>query len=151
MKTGQLAATSRNRDLNTACLPCQYFLPKLRYFIQSERQFKWDLEVENKLHMVKPLFGKWHSSSQNIHRLEVPLCRLRIGHTCLTHRFLRCDDDSHGREHCRANLSDLRVFYVCPLQDIFRRKHFSQLFRNCIPFHPAPLNITSYSVGVSIL
>ncbi|CAN7995165.1 unnamed protein product [Ixodes pacificus] len=51
-------------------------------------QSEWSLECENKLHSIKPALGMWESASRKIRRHEVLLCRLRIGHSYLTHKHL---------------------------------------------------------------
>lgn len=70
-------------------------------------------QTANKLHLVKPLLGKWDSSSQNSCKVGVILCGLRIGYTYLTRRFLPCGDDLPQCEHCEASLLVLHILCVC--------------------------------------
>lgn len=61
-ESDQPASTFHDLDVAIAALPYQDFLPKVRAFTPREWQSEWDLEVKNKLHPVKPLLEKWHSS-----------------------------------------------------------------------------------------
>ena len=56
--------------------------------LRKKWQFFWDQQIHSKLHAVHPKLGLWPHSSQERRREELILCRLRIGHTYLTHRHL---------------------------------------------------------------
>lgn len=45
-------------------------------------------EVNNKLHLIKPVLGEWKSCKHQERFMEAILCRLRIAHTHLMHSFL---------------------------------------------------------------
>ena len=55
--------------------------------------------IENKLRKIKDNIDVWPSSYHRNRKLEVSLCRLRIGHTLTTHKYFMegkhrrfCDD-----------------------------------------------------------
>ncbi|KAG1679877.1 RNA-directed DNA polymerase from mobile element jockey [Nymphon striatum] len=56
--------------------------------ILSIWQNKWDGEINNKLHAIKPKLGEWALAYRKSRKEESILCRLRVGHTYLTHSFL---------------------------------------------------------------
>ncbi|GFY39597.1 putative RNA-directed DNA polymerase from transposon X-element [Trichonephila inaurata madagascariensis] len=58
-----------------------------RQKLQSVWQSNWDQQTENKLHSVMPVLAPTVPSSSNRHE-QVIWTRLRLGHTCLTHRHL---------------------------------------------------------------
>lgn len=126
------------------------FLPKVRSLIHRQWQCEWDIEIDNKVHLVKPILGKWHSYSQETRRIEVILCRLRIGHTRVMHRFYMCGDDPSQSCHYGEAVTVLHILCVCPSLDKLRRKHFSPFYRNHIPLHPALLlgqeSLISYEI-----
>ena len=65
--------------------------PLVRKIVCEDWQKKWETdpaERDNKLRRIKPKLGVWHSSFQSDREWEVILCRLRMGHTRLTHSHL---------------------------------------------------------------
>ncbi|KAG1671734.1 RNA-directed DNA polymerase from mobile element jockey [Nymphon striatum] len=55
--------------------------------ILSIWQSKWDGEINNKLHAIKPKLGEWALACRKSRKEESILCRLRVGHSYLTHSF----------------------------------------------------------------
>ena len=51
-------------------------------------KFFWDQQIQSKLHAIHPKLGLWPHPSQERRRDELILCRLRFGHTYITHRHL---------------------------------------------------------------
>ena len=64
--------------------------------------------MNNKLHSIKPELRDWTSSYRSVRRDEVLLCRLRIGHTRLTHSFLFNDEDPPECDTCQCIITLLQ-------------------------------------------
>lgn len=99
-------------------------------------QLEWDREYDNKLHVIKPIFALWESSFHRERRVEVLLCRLRIGHTRLTDLHFLRDENVKLCAHCGKGLTVLHILWHCPFHHQLRRSSFPELFRGYFPFHP---------------
>ena len=73
--------------------------------LRKNWQSFWDEQVQSKLHAVHPELGLWPHRSQERRRDELILCRLRIGHTHLTHRHLLVGDPPPVCVSCQERLS----------------------------------------------
>ncbi|KAG1681088.1 Atrial natriuretic peptide receptor 2 [Nymphon striatum] len=69
-------------------------------------QSKWDGEINNKLHAIKPKLGEWALSYRKSRKEESILCRLRVGHTYLTHSFLLRNEAQPVCGRCQQTLTD---------------------------------------------
>ena len=102
-------------------LPCTDVFMKIQPFISSLWQERWDKEVGNKLHAIKPQIDEKYYSGCTNRKDEVIINRLRIGHTRLTHSFRmenrphpplcdQCEGD-HELTHCgREDLWKWAIF-----------------------------------------
>ena len=81
--------------------------------LRKNLQFFWDQQVQSKLHAVHPELGLWPHSSQERRRDELILCRLRIGHTYLTHRHLLSGDPPPACVGCQECLSVEHILIHC--------------------------------------
>uniref|UniRef100_A0A131YN93 Tick transposon n=1 Tax=Rhipicephalus appendiculatus TaxID=34631 RepID=A0A131YN93_RHIAP len=88
------------------------------------------------LHLVKPIVGEWKSCRHKERFIEVILCRLRIGHTHLTHNFLLKKEDMPQCEKCIQPLTVMYILITCPHTETERRKHFGVFYKRRIPMHP---------------
>lgn len=110
----------------------------LKSTINSHWQEFWERQSANKLQLIKPKIGKYLMPSGN--RLEeVLLCRLRVGHTLLTHGFLLGGEEPPQCRHCKCQLSILHILISCPLHERRRQQHFSVFYKYFLPLHPALL------------
>ena len=87
-----LAKLALNEAYTNIKIPYTDLVYYAKLNLRKNWQFFWDQQVQSKLHAVHPELGLWSHSSQERRRDELILCRLRIGHTYLTHRCnrLRC-------------------------------------------------------------
>ncbi|GBL90934.1 hypothetical protein AVEN_28029-1 [Araneus ventricosus] len=67
-------------------------------------QEKWNMETNNKLHVIKPVHSHWVTKLNR--RCDVVLTRLRIGHTRLTHKYLLFAESPPTCSHCGDILSN---------------------------------------------
>ncbi|XP_023228251.1 uncharacterized protein LOC111628656 [Centruroides sculpturatus] len=87
-------------------------------------QNMWNAQVHNKLHEIKPTIENWTRNKQYDRRSEVILCRLRIGHTRLTHQYLLKGADQPVCEYCNCFLSVKHILCNCIAFDQNRKQHF---------------------------
>ncbi|GFR13309.1 RNase H domain-containing protein [Trichonephila clavata] len=74
-------------------------------------QETWDQQVINKLHCIDPSTSHW--AAVQVRRPDVRLTRLRIGHTCLTHRHLLLGESPSVCNFCQCDLSILHILIEC--------------------------------------
>ncbi|KAG1677309.1 RNA-directed DNA polymerase from mobile element jockey [Nymphon striatum] len=75
---------------------------------ESWRQYsKWDGEINNKLHAIKPKLGEWALAYRKSRKEESILCRLRVGHTYLTHSFLLRNEAQPVCGRCQQPLTPI--------------------------------------------
>lgn len=87
------------------------------------------------VYLLKPSLEKWPRASQQTPSIEVLLCRLRIDHTCLTHRFLLWGEDPPQWEHCEGRLTVLHIWARLPLDAA--PSHFPLLFQTQYSLPPS--------------
>ncbi|KAL1447076.1 hypothetical protein WDU94_015622 [Cyamophila willieti] len=111
------------------CTP-EDFKPFISNILKKNWQTQWDsVSNTNKLKSIKPVIGKWSSSSQDKRHEEVVLTRLRIGHTRVTHSFLFTKTDPPS---CQCGLPvTVRHILNCPI--------YAQI-RSSLPCPPSLLN-----------
>ena len=78
--------------------------------IEGQLQKEWDLQLQNKLHQIKPTLGKWETASRKNRREEIILARLRIGHSKLTHNHLFLKQPSPKCNECNTKLTTSHIF-----------------------------------------
>ena len=89
-------------------------IPRVKECISKRFAKEWEEYRPTQLKHIKPLTDHWKSCHRKNRTEEVILCRLRLGHTVLTHSYIidhtlppicdTCDDDldvSHLLLHCR--------------------------------------------------
>ena len=94
-------------------LPHRDFIPCIKQAANQLFQFRWDLEVNNKMREITPQINPWKYYSMP-RRHEVSLCRLRIGHSRLTHGFLMCGEPQPFCEDCLVPLTIKHILTECP-------------------------------------
>uniref|UniRef100_A0A6B0V3M1 Putative tick transposon n=1 Tax=Ixodes ricinus TaxID=34613 RepID=A0A6B0V3M1_IXORI len=135
-KVDLLAASAKECPKLPLGLPHQDLKPLIQKFIMKSWQLDWDMEKENKLHVIKPLLGVWESSLHKNRHVEVLLCRLRIGQTSLTHLHLLCNEDVKLCDNCGKAMTVLHILWHCKSLNQQRQSCFPELFRDHLPFHP---------------
>ena len=81
--------------------------------LRKKWQFFWDQQIQSKLRAVHPKLGLWPNSSKERRRDELILCRLRKGHTYLTHRHLLVGDHPPICISCQERLSVEHILIYC--------------------------------------
>ena len=74
---------------------------------------EWQCVQNNKLKKIKDSVMKWNSSEQKNRRNEVVLCRLRLGHTKLTHGYLMEGKDPPKCSTCGVPITVHHILIEC--------------------------------------
>ena len=133
------ASTCATRNVDIHEIPYQDYKTTVKKCIRRSWQNEWNHELNNKLHVVKPLLDEWASARHRDRFFEVVLCRLRIGHTHLTHGYLLRGEDPPTCEHCSDPLTVVHILLECPAYDRYRQLHFAKFYSAHMPLHPALL------------
>ena len=89
------------------------YYPVIRGEVRGEWARSWRGIANNKLRTIKDDVSEWSSSLQKNRRQEVVLCRLRIGHTRLTHGWLLEGGQPPRCPHCNSRLTVKHVLAEC--------------------------------------
>lgn len=130
------AAAALSTDITPFDIPSQDLRTVLKRTINTKWQDFWNEQVHNKLHVVKPNLGK--SPHYLLDRLQDVLrCRMRIGHTHLTHGYLLRGNDQPQCAHCGVEISITHILITCSLHEDHRQRLFPCFYRKFLPMHPA--------------
>ncbi|GBN61781.1 hypothetical protein AVEN_97944-1 [Araneus ventricosus] len=86
-------------------------------------QNNWDLQMNNKLHFVKPFIDKWPVLPKR--ELDVKLTRLRIRHTRFTHKHLIFGERTPACPTCHTDFTINHILIECPTFKSHREYHFN--------------------------
>lgn len=120
------SASSNTRYINMG-VPCRDVYPSIRVALTISWQRIWRETTENKLRDIKPTVRPWSSSLCKDRRMEVVLCRLRIGHSLLTHGFLMERGPPPYCVDCLVPLTVKHIIAECPSFLAERRARFPGL------------------------
>ena len=98
-------------------------------FVRLKWQNSWNERTDNKLRKIKPCLGTWGSSFRQSRREEVALCRIRVGHTLATHRYLILGEAKLKCRRCGDDLSVRHVLVSCRRYATERNKFFGSCRR----------------------
>ena len=113
-------ALTLNEICDVSLRPTEYF-PLLRHALRECFNRLWaEYRTDTTLKDIKVVSGKWETCNRTNRREEVVLCRLRLGHTRLTHSFLLDRDDQPLCDQCHCPLSVQHILVDCPKFDIVR-------------------------------
>ena len=74
-------------------------------YIRGKWSDFWATQIHNKLNSVQPTLGCGSLSNRDRLREQLVLCRLRLGHTYTTHRYLLAGEDQPVCISCQENLT----------------------------------------------
>lgn len=143
------AALAWSREIKQVTIPHKDCMKLIYRKLKENWQKTWDNELNNKLHLVKPILGEWKSCRHQERYIEVILCRLRIGHTHLTHSFLLTKQEKPLCERCGHDLTVIHILVSCTKLEKLRKKYFTAFYDEHIPFYPALILSESALVNVS--
>ena len=105
----------------SCALPYGDFVPVIKSVVENVWQFYWDLEGPNKMREIAHSVRPWTYYPMT-RRRETALCRLRIGHTRLTHGYLMSRDPPPFCPDCLVPNSVKHLLVECPSLEEVRRK-----------------------------
>ena len=103
------AKDALNERLTLLTLPYSDFKPLVKRFITDF----WATQINNKLHSVQPTLGCGSLSNRDRRREQLVLCRLRLGHTYTTLRYLLAGEDPPVCISCQENLTVEHILIHC--------------------------------------
>ena len=118
------AKAALGKEISFVKLPYKDVRQYIGKYVTGLWQMDWDQEVNNKLHSIKPKLGDLASAYRSVRRDEVLLCRLRIGHTRLTHSFLFNDEDPPECDTCQCIITVKHILLNCTKYTAFRQELF---------------------------
>ena len=98
----------------------------IKSYIWQKWQGRWSsplLTNNKKYKSIRPNVFLWPSVFHPHRRTEVILCRLRIGHTYATHKFLLQGSIAPECAHCDCQLSVEHILVQCPFYETKRRRY----------------------------
>ena len=122
-KADQLAKEAASELIPRRCnLPQKDFIREIKLSVKSFWQHQWIAIDFNKMREISEVVNPWHYGNMP-RRDEILLCRLRIGHTRLTHGFLMSGQNQPYCDDCIVPLTIRHILLECPsLQEL--RGHF---------------------------
>ena len=120
------AASSQMAVLDTRA-PAHDYYPRIRKIIRNAWQTSWEGVQNNKLRDIKDTIKTWNYDACPNRLTEIVLCRLRIGHTLLTHRHLMEHRPQPFCGDCLVPLTVVHILTECPEYTEIRRRYYPAL------------------------
>ena len=83
---------------------CNEYVPMVKKCVREHFARQWQEFRHTHRKLVKPEVGEWSSCVRDNRKEEVVLCRLRLGHTVLTHSHVIDHDMAPSCDACRCPL-----------------------------------------------
>jgi kelch-like protein 2/3 len=110
----RMAKEALNHRISELWIPYTDLKPKINRYVYDKWQRTWDVEVDNKLHSIRPdLTQSWSKGFRSDRREEVVLARSRIGHTHFTHSYLLKREDRPECIPCATPLTVKHILVDC--------------------------------------
>ena len=111
-EAAKIAAESDSSVSNSRVHYKDYY-PVFKRKVHEEWEESWRDLTNNKLRSIKDTVNVWSSSQRKNRREEVLLCRLRIGHTKLTHGWLMDGTQQPRCQNCNEPLTVKHLLVGC--------------------------------------
>ena len=118
------AAISNQEIVHNFHIPYKDSYPLIKKRIRERWSAEWLASEGSKLREIKDSVVEWPSSHHKVRRVEVTLCRLRIGHTLPTHRYLMERSGPPVCQHCNVLLSVKHLLVECSSTEQQRRQYY---------------------------
>ena len=119
-----LAKRAVERQPRIYPLPYRDYMPIIRTSVKRLWQEHWNTLGPNKMREVTHNINPWQYLAMP-RKWEVILCRLRIGHTRLTHSYLMTGDHQPFCEDCLVPLTVRHLLVECPSLGELRNNFFT--------------------------
>ena len=125
-KADKLAKSAAVELLPRSCpIPSQDFSCGIKTGIRKLWQEIWESVAPNKMREITSKTLPWKYDDMP-RKWERVLCRLRVGHTHLTHGFLMSGEIQPVCEDCLVPLTVRHLLVECPSLGNFRRRYLSE-------------------------
>ena len=111
-KADRAAKSALTLPIINLSLPSSDYKPSVVSFMRNKWQSSWDTAIHNKLHSIKPTIGKFPLPVLP-REDEVAICRIRLGHTKLTHSYLLERDQAPFCVGCDEPLTIEHILIDC--------------------------------------
>ena len=125
-RADQLAKAAVSRSPSRHPIPFKDFYAVIKFAIRRIWQEKWDDIGQNKLRELTSSTRPSWSYAGLPRKWETMLCRLRIGHTRLTHGFLMSGDPQPFCKDCLVPMSVKHLLIECPSHIELRTQYLSE-------------------------
>lgn len=130
IKGNDLVDRAARNSVSSPLLKDEYSANDYKAFFKFHQRASWlnswrqNHITGRKLRAVKQDVKFWKSSIRDVKQEEVVLCRLRIGHSLATHRFLLEKSPPPSCEFCSHTLLSIDLWFLsCSALSSLRRKH----------------------------
>ena len=106
------------------------YVPAVQQCIRDSFAKMWQDCRHTHLQRIKPNVGVWASSARAVRKEEVVLCRLRLGHTLLTHSYILDRAAAPMCDTCQCQQDVQHLIMECRLYRVARRLLFSTCRNN---------------------
>lgn len=123
-------AASSQMEIHNMKAPARDFYPTIKQSIRDSWQRNWQItqiDQGNKLRALKDTVRAWNYDVCPNRQSEIVLCRLRIGHTRITHKYLMENCPPPFCQGCLVPLTVIHLLVECPDFTRVRRRHFPML------------------------
>ena len=124
-KADKIAKEIINHPIYETKIPFSDLKPRIREYVNSLFQHKWDNCCSNKLHEINETFSQTLKVYSNKRREDVILTRLRIGHSRVTHKHYLLNEDSPECIPCDCPLTVKHILIECVDTADIRRQYFN--------------------------
>ena len=107
-------ASTSNRGIHSRSLPHKDYYPIITEKLMENWFIEWRDTNSNKLRAIKDDIMPWPTASRRSRREEIILCRLRIGHTRLTHRHLMERNQPTYFDDSLVHVTVVHMLTECP-------------------------------------
>ena len=106
-------AVTSNLPIPDRPLPYRDYYPFFNALLKERWADAWRNITDNKLRSLKDTIEPWNTAYRKNRSEERVMCRLRIGHTKLTHGHLMCGDPIPYCENCLVHLTVHHALVEC--------------------------------------
>jgi hypothetical protein len=110
-------------NITPAYIPYTDIKQNINSFVQNIWQEEWDFCTDNKLHEIQTSVNKVFIYKNLTRREERTLCRLRTGHSYLTHSYLLKGENFPVCTQCGSRLTIKHILFDC-LDFSLRRENY---------------------------
>ena len=123
-KADKYAKEAIDEDVRPIEIPHTDFIPEVKAYIKDLWQRTWDGSTDF-LSMISPDVGKTEYNPDLSRKEQVVLCRIRIGHTRLTHSYLMKNEEPPRCSFCKVRLTVQHIMEKCRKLTDLRAKYLT--------------------------